>query len=173
MSQPYLFQNIFFDVLSTVPSGQTSIAGQKMIPLEFPRIDTLIYKTQSVPGEIPRIQGTVPGVQGRPVEKQNDIGGIMLNLNLVGVTPQIEAEINPSELQPKTMGRKLPTTPHEVLNVLHLITGQKAGKRNESFTIAENREIAKSLQLSTQGSKEILANRIRAFIIGYFNLPQQ
>lgn len=169
--QPYLFQNIFFDLGASLHEGQPSVVNQRMVPLQIPKINTLIYKTdQNIPN-ISRIQVTTSGIpsSSRPTEAS----GIVLNLSLAGMTPQMDTQISSYEIPSQTLGRTPPSNPRETLDMLHLVTGQKAGKRNATYTISELKQIAKNLQLNAQGSKEMLANRIRNHIIEYYNLPPQ
>lgn len=172
--QPYLFQNIFFDLRATVPSGNVSVSNRAMESLQIPPINTLIYKTKPTTTGLSRISPSAPGSPaGRTIERPGELPGIILNLSLAGMTPQMDTQITPAEVPTQTLGRTIPTNPRETLDMLHLITGQKAGKRNATYTISELKQIAKNLQLNAQGSKEILANRIRTHITEYFNLAPQ
>lgn len=174
-------QNPFFDPFSELKPGTIVGPDQPLPRIQIPYISTLVSKSQESKGTLIMVNVgealNKAGITPRePILAVNEGIGIELNLNLFSSTTgmQTPIQMNPTEITgTQTVGRDIPKDAREVRNVLHLITGQRTGSRHDSFNINELKKIARNLNLSTNGNKDAIANRIRTHIEEFFNLPRQ
>jgi hypothetical protein len=171
-----LFDNPFLDPFASPKGGVMVELGQPLIRLEIPDIRTLIYKTSSS-GSLSMINMnqvlTSAGITPRqPILVQDENVGIELNLNILENRTS-NVQINSADLPSgQTIGRKIPANAREARDVLHLISSQRAGSSNNAFSINELKKIARNLNIPATGSKDVLVNNIRNYIIDFFDLPR-
>ncbi|CAN5891690.1 hypothetical protein BH23THE1_BH23THE1_32480 [soil metagenome] len=175
-------QNPFLDPFASHPETRVAALGQPLSRIFIPPIKTLIFKTADNSGNLAAVNvndalsraGITPQ---QPILVSDENIGIELNLNLFGGSSNVNetpSQVTPAEVQSgQVVGTIIPTTYREAKSVLHLITAQRTGSRNVAFNITELKRIAKNLDLQASGNKDVLANRIRTAIIGFFNLPSQ
>lgn len=176
-----LLQNPFLDPYSVPQGGKVAGLGERLIQIQVPAIQTLVYKTTNTSGYLAAVNVSEAllkaGITPRqPILIRDETIGIELNLNLLGtgsVSGVTSAQMTPAELQGQTVGKVIPRNVREARNVLHMITAQRTGTTNRSFDINELKKIARNLDLPSTGNKDVLANRIRTHIIDYFNLQPQ
>ena len=173
----FLTTTPFMNPRSLPPSGRITGQNEPLFRIQVPLIQTLVSKSTSSNENLGAVNVSDvllrAGITPRqPVRIRDETIGIELNLNLTGNSSgSISGQISPAELQTgQTMGKFVPTTLREARDALHMITAQRKGTTNRAFAIGELKTIARNLDLSSTGSKDILANRIRSHVIEVFNL---
>lgn len=169
----FLTTSPFLNPRTLPQGGRITGPNEPLTRIQIPPIQTLISKSVNINENLGAVNvndvllrsGVTPR---QPIRIRDEVIGIELNLSLTG-NPL--GQVSPAELQiGQTMGKFIPTTLHEARDALHMITAQRKGTTNRAFAIGELKTIARNLDLSSTGSKDILANRIRAHVIGVFNL---
>lgn len=175
-SSAILEQNPFLDPFDIPVGGKISDRNQPLTRLQIPNISTLVFKTEESAGNLLMINisdalqqvGVTPQ---RSILPEDEEVGIRLDLNLFGTENiQTASQVNPSEIGGQTVGRRIPTNYHEARDALHMIVAQRTGKQNYAFGIADLKRIARNLNLSSSGNKDVLANRIRTAVTELFGI---
>jgi len=173
----FLASNSFLQPASVLRGGKITGPNEPLSRIQVPLIQTLISKTTNGTESLGLIDVndilSRAGITPRqPIKIVDETIGVELNLNLIGnASGSTSAQISPAELQTgQTMGKFIPTNLREARDALHMITSQRKGTTNRAFAIGELKTIARNLDLPCNGSKDILANRIRSHVIGVFNL---
>jgi hypothetical protein len=174
-----LTTNPFLETETIPGAGRVTLAGQKLSRIQVPPIKTLVHKPTTMTGELINVNvndvltraGVTPT---QSVVVSNETYGIRLELNLLGIPSSSgTAQLTPADLQKgQNVGRYIPTNVREARDVLHKISPQRTGNKNDSFNISELKKIAKNLDLPSVGNKDVLAVNIRNYIIDYYNLPR-
>lgn len=172
-SSNFLAPTPFLNPHAVPHSGKITGPDEPLSRIQMPTINTLVSKTINSEESLTAVNvndillraGVTPR---QPVRVKDETIGIELNLNLTGST---NAQISPAELQTgQIMGKAIPTNLREARDALHMITAQRKGTTNKAFAIGELKTIARNLDLPVNGSKDIIANRIRSHVIEYFHL---
>lgn len=177
-AQQTIAVNPFLDPYNTPQGGRLSLVGQQLKPLEIPPIRTLIQKPTDTTGTLTFVNISEALSRVTPRENfvvKDETVGIELNLSLFGasMTGQAPGGNTPVELQTgQTVGRVIPTNISEALENLHLITGQRTGSKNVAYNINELRQIARNLNLPSNGNKDDLATRIREHVTGFYGIQK-
>lgn len=173
-----MMSNPFLDPEVEISRGKLSIAGEPLRTLILPDISTLISTTENQKEDLITVKLINSFAEQIVVEEEekpikNDLVGFELNFDFYDTADlnpgSSMSQINQASLG-KTLGNVLPTTMREALNVLHLITPRRKGAANESFGIHELRTIAKSLNIPSNGNKDVLAMRITKTVTEFFNI---
>ena len=147
--------SIFLEDPESIPRGRMSFKGEPLNRLEFPYIETLIVpvKTDSVP--------RMPKVSSAPV-LLNEPSAVGIHLGLDLYEPTVVST------EGYTVGTKIPSTYKEIRDNLNLISTQRSGTRSSSYSLSELKQIAKSINISVTGKKEMIAARIREEVLRYY-----
>jgi len=167
--------NPFLDPFSPPKGGEIAEPNQPLIKLDIPDIKTVIHKTTESLGQLSMVSITKAFTDAGQIPQKQVLGtdqniGIKLDISMLSVGTKTLVQSNPSEIQTGTIRGRIPCTPAEVKQNLHLVSTKRTSSTSKNYSITELKQIAKCLQLPASGNKDVLANNIRNYIQELYGL---
>lgn len=158
----YLVKSPFYEIPLRVPMAELSIEGQRMNPILFPDIHTLISKSQTGEGDIGTIQ-----LKDKKDFLQHPTANISLDISAMSLVPTEQSQVSMADTMTSTIGVTIPTTYAEALQVYHLISDTKSGRGSKVFDLIQLKQICSNLGLSKSGNKHEIVSRLQDNILRY------